>query len=151
MQSELEKTELEIAKVKLEQKRHKLAALRQRKKAMDGIGQGAVAFGDATAKGGSSILRYLGRWIVWAIAVEFIILITAGMISKPFGAHEGFWYSIGVTLGLIHIPNLLSILITPTFLAFFPLDEMFKKKTQVGETFFPGIPLVIFGAWYFLK
>ena len=46
MTTELEKTQLEIARLQLEQERHKLAGLQMRQKVVNNLAQGAVAVGD---------------------------------------------------------------------------------------------------------
>ena len=78
MTTELEKTQLEIARLQLEQERHKLAGLQMRQKVVNNLAQGAVAVGGAVGKGGSTLLRYVGRWLTWALVVETCIVVLLG-------------------------------------------------------------------------
>lgn len=73
MQSELEKTQLEIAKLQLARERHKLEQIQQRHKLMGGLGNGAAVVGGAALKGGSAVLRYVGRYLGWTAELALIV------------------------------------------------------------------------------
>jgi len=85
MTTEVEKTQLEIARLQLEQERYKLVRLQKRQKVVNDLGQSAVAVGGAVGKGGSAVLRYVGRWLLWAAVVEvcvIVVLAAAAMSNR---------------------------------------------------------------------
>lgn len=130
MTTELEKTQLEIARLQLEQERYKLAGLQKRQKVVDNLAQGAVAAGGSVVKGGSAVLRYLGRWLLWALVVEtcVVVLFGAAALFSPSG--RGFGWDLGVRLGAMHAPNLITVFAVPTILAFFPFAQLGRKDAQ---------------------
>ena len=74
-QTELEKTQLEIAKLQLEQEKHKLAQMHRRTEAVSDLGRGAAAVGGVAVKGvalslaavGARSLARYSAWPSWAI------------------------------------------------------------------------------------
>ncbi|MDE2414592.1 MAG: hypothetical protein KGM60_07520 [Comamonadaceae bacterium] len=148
MTTELEKTQLEIAKLQLEQERHKLAQMQQRQKVVSGLGQGAVAVGGAVGKGGSAVLRYVGRWLMWAVLVEVgvlgVALAAAQNAAKGPGSH-GFVWEFGSFLGRIHTPNVLSVLVTATLVALIPPAGKKNDATHLAAAF--GTAAAVFAIW----
>ena len=144
MTTELEKTQLEIARLQLEQDRHKLAGLQMRQKVVNNLAQGAVAVGGAVGKGGSTLLRYVGRWLTWALVVEtcIVVLLGAATLFSPSGL--GFWWDLGVKLGSMHAPNLITVFGVSTILAFFPFAQLGGKEAQ---GILGGLGLCVFLLW----
>ena len=98
MQTELEKTQLEIAKLQLEQERHKLGQRKKRQKVVDDLGSGAAVVGGAAAKG--------AVWVVFAalaalggLAMGLVIgaLLILNNVDAPVGLSwlEGVGYRLG--------------------------------------------------------
>lgn len=92
MQTELEKTQLEIAKLQLEQERHKLGQMKKRRKVVDDLGSGAAAVGGVAVKGagmaahgGGVLLRYLGRYVGWATFLGVGVCLAYGAAGAWFG------------------------------------------------------------------
>lgn len=90
--TELEKTQLEIAKLQLEQERLKLAQAQRRHDAVGSLGQGAAAAGgvavkgvSAAARGGSALLRYLGRYVGWMTFLGVGVCLAYGAAGAWFG------------------------------------------------------------------
>lgn len=75
-QSELEKTQLEIAKLQLEQERHKLTQMQRRQGVVDGLGQGAVAAGEATKSG---LL-----WATYVVVSSLLMGAGSGLFAAAF-------------------------------------------------------------------
>lgn len=144
MTTELEKTQLEIARLQLEQERHKLAGLQMRQKVVTNLAQGAVAVGGAVGKGGSTLVRYVGRWLLWALVVETCVVILLGASAWFSPSGLGFWWDLGVRLGAMHAPNLITVFGVPTILAFFPFAQLGGKEAQgtLG-----GLGLGVFFLW----
>ena len=83
MNTELEKTELEIAKLKLAQEKHKLEQLQKRQRVVDGLGQGAAAVG-GVAKSGV-------RWVMWVVVGAVVGLLTSVIARLVIGlVFDGF-------------------------------------------------------------
>lgn len=104
-QTELEKTELEIAKLKLAQEKHKLEQLQKRQRVVEGLGQGAAAVGGAAKSGvrwvlGVTALVLFGA-IFGPIAVAGYVLLRSE-IRCPSFPYAGFLERIGCTLGEHH-------------------------------------------------
>ena len=93
MQTELEKTQLEIAKLQLEQERHKLGQMKKRQRVVDDLGSGAAAVGGAAAKGagmaargGGALLRYLGRYVGWV--AEFSLIVCGAYLLAAYWSKQ---------------------------------------------------------------
>lgn len=69
MPTELEKTQLEIAKLQLEQERHKLAQMQKRQKVVNDLGSGAAAVGGATVS--------VAWWLFWVFAGAVVTGVSA--------------------------------------------------------------------------
>ena len=105
MTTELEKTELEIAKLKLAQEKHKLEQMQKRQKVVDGLGQGAAAAGGAAKRGvqwvlGVTALVLLGA-ILGPIMVAMHVLLRSKIQCSSF-PDAGFLDRVGCTLGEHH-------------------------------------------------
>ncbi len=112
MQTELEKTQLEIAKRQLEQERHKLAQMQRRQGVVDGLGQGAVAVGGAT-RSGLLWAAYVALGAVLGGAAGGIgsvvwMLITKGAVCRA-APNADFLYRVGCATGENSVVLLLSI------------------------------------------
>lgn len=98
-QSELEKTQLEIAKLQLEQERRKLAGMQRRSEAVGSLGRGAKKVADQI---GSVVLGALGGALGGGVCVAAIRLIfradSSGGLCPAFPDAD-LLYRIGCALG----------------------------------------------------
>lgn len=69
MADELEKTQLEIARLQLEQEKHKLAQMQRRSEAVSGLGRGAAKVGEWAAMVG-----------LWAVMTPVLGVFFAGLL-----------------------------------------------------------------------
>lgn len=112
MNTELEKTELEIAKLKLAQEKHKLEQLQKRQRVVDGLGQGAAAVGGAV---GASVLltarivKAITSVVLWTLAggvAVYIFTAVKLLFSERFQCrtypYETFFERVGCILGANH-------------------------------------------------
>ena len=100
MTTELEKTQLEIARLQLEQERQKLARMQRRQQAVDGLGQGAAAVGGAAVRGSKAVLRWAAKaLLVWIAGMLWFAFVKADRIRIE-GAD--FLYRMGYALGQMH-------------------------------------------------
>lgn len=97
MTTELEQTQLEIAKLQLEQERHKLAQMKKRQRVADDLSQGAVAVGGAAAKGGRRVLVWFGKLLL-ALGVVFALAVT-GEMKNAVDPTWDFSYRVGFAAG----------------------------------------------------
>ena len=109
----------------------------------------AVAVGGAVKSGWSAVLRYAGRWLLWAVLIEVVVIVIVMMFAKPFGHPGGFLYGAGEAMGRVHTPNTLSVLLGATATAFVPLSGNLKQDEGL-ISIAAVITIVIFAAWYFL-
>lgn len=102
MSTELEQTQLEIAKLQLEQERHKLAQMEKRQRVADDLSQGAMAVGGAAAKGGRRVLVWFGKLLLaWPLAY-------AGGVYANLGKADQAWdlgTRVGYAAGLLAMPG----------------------------------------------
>ena len=71
------------------------------------------------------------------------------MFTKPFDHPGGFQYGIGFALGKYETPIFISLLLTPTLAAFFPIPK--KEINGNLQGLFLAVPLVVFTCWYFFR
>lgn len=106
-QTELEKTQLEIAKLQLEQERHKLAQLQKRQRVVDDLGQGTVAVGGAAVRG----VAWVAKLAVFAAVGAVVgMTVAALIILKNVSAPDGLsWLEgVGYRLGAHHTALMVS-------------------------------------------
>lgn len=93
-QSELEKTQLEIARLQLEQERHKLAQMQKRQKVVSELGQGAAAAGGVTVKGSKAVLRWAAKaLLIWIAGMLWFAYQDAKYLQiegADFSYHMGY-------------------------------------------------------------
>lgn len=103
MQTDLEKTQTEIARVQLERERIQLANLQKRQKVVDGLQAGAVSVGGAiggmTVRGAPKVGVVL-RACLMITAFTFVvllvtILIKAALLKSGYGFGHDFGYTLG--------------------------------------------------------
>lgn len=112
MTTELEKTELEIAKLKLAQEKHKLEQMQKRQKVVDGLGQGAAAVSGvvgASALLTARVVKAITSVVLWTLAGGVAVYIyTAVRLlfgerfqcrTYPYGT---FFERVGCILGASH-------------------------------------------------
>ena len=100
MTTELEKTQLEIARLQLEQERHKLAQLQKRQRVVDDLGQGTVAVSGAAVRGSKAVLQWAAKaLLVWTVGMLWFAFVRADRIRIE-GAD--FLYRMGYALGQMH-------------------------------------------------
>lgn len=102
MQTELEQTQLEIAKLQLEQERRKLAGLQKRQRVADNLGAGATAVGGA-AKGGLRwlffvLLGALGGGVFGWLAAAAVAVVTSQRVCRTYPDAD-LMYRVGCALG----------------------------------------------------
>ena len=100
-QNELEKTQLEIAKLQLEQERHKLGQLQERQRVIDDLSAGAVVVGGAAKKGVAWVAMALALSVAGS-AVFLLVAATHVIMEKGLQApYPGapILEQIGYTLG----------------------------------------------------
>lgn len=96
MTTELEQTQLEIAKLQLEQERHKLAQMQKRQRVAEGLGQGAATVGGAAAKGGRRFLVWSGKLLlVWPAAYAGVVLANLDKADKSWDLGTRIGYAAG--------------------------------------------------------
>lgn len=96
--TELEKTQLEIAKLQLEQERHKLGQMKKRQKVVDDLGAGAAMVGGAAAKGaGWAVFTALAALGGLAVGLVIGALLILNNVDAPAGLGwlEGVGYRLG--------------------------------------------------------
>ena len=134
-QPELAQTQLEIARLQLEQERHKLAHLQKRQRVADDRSRGAVAVGGAAAGMATRSLKWLGKTLV-AWAVMF-----GGFVYEGFkDATDPTWdflYRIGFAAGQISGAAIGWMLLIAMAAALLP----WRSKPD------RGIPLKAYLAW----
>ena len=145
--SELEKINIEIAKLKLAQEQQKLEQLQKRQRAINHIEEAATTATTIATNTGIKLLSYIGRWLFYFFATCFIGLLLLLMFNKPFQHANGFLYATGELLGKHSDPIIISLMLTPTLTAFFPLSKIGKGNV---EALLGIIPLTIFAIWYLL-
>lgn len=129
-QTELEKTELEIAKLKLAQEKHKLEQLQKRQKVVDGLGQGAAAVGGAAKSGAQWVLYVVfgvtvGALLGW-VAAAFTVLVDTGVQCAAYPDAD-LLYRMGCALGSGHTRLVVSSLIAAVVGAYGG-HNMYSKK-----------------------
>lgn len=101
MGNELEQTQLEIAKLQLEQERHKLAQMKKRQRVADDLSQGAVAVGGAAVRAGSAagaiVLSAVAGGILGMVAAAAYSVLDGALNATPAGAST--LYQMGFALG----------------------------------------------------
>lgn len=93
--SELEKTQLEIAKLQLEQERHKLLQMQKRQTFSSDLGSGVKAIGIGITKGASSALRWcltFVGWLILAFTLGMVILAALAAWEAQRSADFDWWY-----------------------------------------------------------
>lgn len=144
--SELEKVEVELARVKLAQEKIKLAQQLRKQEAISKFGQSVGETANVAATVAGSIAKYIARWLVYLLITAFLGLIAFTMHLKPFENHpDGFIYTLGFTLGSHRVPITISLLTAPTLAAFFPLSKLGKGNV---EGLLMLIPTFVFAIWY---
>lgn len=116
MTTELEKTQLEIARLQLEQEKHKLAQLQKRQKVVEGLGTGAAAVGGAAAKGSFA----LGKWVLKVLVAWGAILafLTYGRIRSHEVPTGDFTYQFGFAAGSLTATEILIALVVALLAGF---------------------------------
>lgn len=104
MQTELEQTQLEIAKLQLEQEHRKLAGLQKRQRVVDDLGAGAAAVGGAAKSGLRwAVILALGAVAGAIIGVGVVALMGAAAALGGNGCaaypNADLWYRVGCVLG----------------------------------------------------
>ena len=100
MTTELEKTQLEIARLQLEQERHKLAQLQKRQRVVDDLGQGTVAVSGAAVRGSKAVLQWAAKaLLVWTVGMLWFAFVRADRVRIE-GAD--FLYRMDYALGQMH-------------------------------------------------
>lgn len=151
MQTELEQTQLEIARAQLAQEQIKLGKMQQRQRVAASLGQGATAVGGAAASGAGSVLRYAGRWLWWAVGAELAIVLALAIFTKPHAHPDGFWVGLGYVLGTVHVPNTAAVLLAATVLAGLSAGKADPARDQVLQILLAAIPLTVFALWAYFR
>lgn len=149
-QTELEKTQLEIARLQLEQERHKLAQMQKRQKVVSELGQGAVTVGGAAAKGSKAVLQYIGRWLLWAAFLEGTVLVVFGLVAAFTSVDNGngFLWNLGLRLGANHTPNLVTAVVLSAVMAAICVPTRIGEKQNIGGLV--GLLLAATAIWKYL-
>ena len=147
--SEIEDIQIEIARAKLAQEKLKLKNLEKFHNTTENISSGIATTGRIIKKTSFNFVFYVGRWILIALLTAIINTIASWwFLSKHIPLHKDadFLYQTGELLGYLHVPNVTSILLSATILAFIPTREW---KDIHGAIIL--ISVIVFAGWYFLR
>ncbi len=104
MQTELEKTQLEIAKAQLAQEQIKLAKMQRNQQTLNNLGRGAVALGEGAARSTlngvslvSALIRASLTLMLFTLLVLVVVLAIKAAVLPGVG---GFGYRFGQELGM---------------------------------------------------
>lgn len=145
MTTELEKTQLEIARLQLEQEKHKLAQLQKRQKVVDGLGQSSVAVGRAAVAGGSAVLRYMGRWLAGVLVAGAATLAWVALRAMQHPSGQGLVHDVGFFAGLHSVTTVTALLLGASLWAYLgPRRRQMPSAT--GAVFAAVVAVFLLGA-----
>jgi hypothetical protein len=147
--TEIKDIQLQIAKTKLAQEQILLSQMQAKQESLANISKKVSEVGAKTVATSTKLIIYLIKWPVAAVAAATMNLIGAWVFLSnklPLHREAEFLYQVGELAGYIHTPNLISIIIIATLLAFTSISEW--KDLAPGAGF---ISAIIFGVWYFVR
>lgn len=100
--TELEKLQVETARLRLEQERRKLAQMQRRQQVVDDLGQGAAAVGGAVARGVKWALSVVITSLLGGALFPVFLLMSMGKNREPLCKaypDADFLYTIGCAVG----------------------------------------------------
>lgn len=135
MQSELEKTQLEIAKAQLAQEQMKLAKMQRNQQALNSLGQGAAVLGEGAAKGAGYLIGAVATWVMYFVMATLAMALI--LVFKIKNAPGDFVHAYGYYLGLSAHIVVPAVFIISTVCAFLALRS--TKQDAANTTFAIGL------------
>ena len=148
MQTELEKTQLEIAKAQLAQEQIKLSKMQRNQQALSSLGQGAVVLGEGAKKGGAAVFSFFVQWVICLLVVAATtvgILVVLSLVNNSNRPEYGFATHFGHVLGFFAAPHFFMLLLCP-FALMLGLSDGGKFRAAYGMACATGA--AVFFIWY---
>ena len=149
MYSELQIVQLETAKAKLAQETLTLNQMKARQESLINISKKLTETTSRASAVAKNVTLYIIIWPAAAIIVAAMNIAGSWLFLRnklPLHKDANLLYQVGELAGYVHAPNLISIIITSTILAFFSIKEW--KDLMPGAAV---ISFIIFGIWHFTQ